>query len=128
MDRPRPPVRAGKCQIGEGEGWGSGLGRSVKPLEIPILLREFEERYEVFDLVILDMIMPRQSGPETFRKMRAIDPQARILMSSGFSENDSTTALIEAGAVGFLSKPYVVSELSREVARHLGVDVDALSG
>jgi two-component system, cell cycle sensor histidine kinase and response regulator CckA len=89
-------------------------------------LREFEERYDQFDLVILDMIMPRQGGAETFRKMRAIDPEARILISSGFSANDSTTALIGAGAVGFLSKPYIVSELSREVARGLGRDLELI--
>ena len=87
-------------------------------------LREFEERHEIFDLVLLDMIMPRQSGAETFRKMRAIDPQALILMSSGFSANDATTELLDAGAVGFLSKPYIVAELSYEVARGLGRDVD----
>jgi two-component system, cell cycle sensor histidine kinase and response regulator CckA len=57
-------------------------------------------------LVILDMAMPRMDGSEAFEAMMAVDPAARILISSGYSEEGRAADLLRKGAKGFLRKPY----------------------
>jgi CheY-like chemotaxis protein len=61
-----------------------------------------------FDLVILDVTMPRMSGRDAFRHLVEVDPAVRVLFSTGFSSED----LIELdGAAGLLGKPYRPNEL-----------------
>ncbi len=79
----------------------------------------FEKARGRFNLVILDLIMPQMSGPEAFRKMRKLHPETPILLTTGYSESDTSTLLIGEGAVGLLQKPYEIDVLSVEVARHI---------
>jgi len=69
------------------------------------------------DLIILDMVMPRLSGKDTFRGLRQINPGAQVLLSSGFSVEGEAQVLLEEGAVGFLQKPYFLLELSQALSR-----------
>ncbi|PKL39435.1 MAG: hypothetical protein CVV41_21160 [Candidatus Riflebacteria bacterium HGW-Riflebacteria-1] len=84
--------------------------------------RDGEEAAELFraishdvDAVILDMVMPRLAGPETFAAMRAINPSVKVLLASGFSINGAASGLLKAGAAGFLQKPYQIDELSQKL-------------
>jgi PAS domain S-box-containing protein len=79
----------------------------------------FAAHHGEIDLVILDLIMPKLGGEDAFAQMRKIDPDAHILIFSGFSQHKTTTSLLAAGAKGFLNKPFDVSELSLYVARHI---------
>ncbi|MDP6546076.1 MAG: response regulator, partial [Phycisphaerae bacterium] len=79
----------------------------------------FEAHHDEIDLVILDLIMPELGGEDAFARMMEIDPDAHILISSGFSQHKTTTSLLAAGAKGFLNKPFDVSELSQYVARYI---------
>ena len=72
-----------------------------------------------FDLVLLDMIMPRTGGPETFQMLRQFQPDLRILLVSGYSLGGEAQALLDAGASGFIQKPWNAAELSRSVAKAL---------
>jgi DNA-binding response OmpR family regulator len=85
----------------------------------------FREQFPVIDLVILDLTMPRLSGQDAFRELRAIDPAARILFSSGYSADD--VADIE-GSLGLLSKPYRPNDLLVAVENALGVPANAMVG
>ncbi|MGQ9713994.1 MAG: GAF domain-containing protein [Anaerolineae bacterium] len=67
------------------------------------------------DLVMLDLIMPRMDGVETFRRLREIKPDARVLISSGYSPDLEGQALLEEGAAGFLQKPYDMDQVLRKV-------------
>jgi DNA-binding NarL/FixJ family response regulator len=71
------------------------------------------------DLVILDMIMPRMGGVACFKEIRAFNPEAKVLISSGFTQEGSMEELWEAGIVGFVKKPYHRAELARIVAQAL---------
>lgn len=71
------------------------------------------------DLVILDMVMPEMGGRETFWQLRAIDPNVRILLMSGYSGDDTIEMLLKAGAMGFLHKPCKATELLSAVNRAL---------
>ena len=58
------------------------------------------------DLVVLDIIMPRMGGRETYERLREINPGVKVLLSSGYSENGQAQDILAAGARGFLQKPY----------------------
>ena len=66
----------------------------------------YESNPGAVDLVLLDMIMPKAGGQETFYHIRSIDPEAKILLSSGFVSEEEVQHLLEQGACGFLSKPH----------------------
>jgi PAS domain S-box-containing protein len=67
------------------------------------------------DLVVLDMIMPGMSGAETFKQLKAVDPQVRVLLSSGYSIDGQAADILDQGCRGFIQKPFSANELSRKV-------------
>ncbi|MCB9476213.1 MAG: PAS domain S-box protein [Deltaproteobacteria bacterium] len=81
---------------------------------------EIFEKYDgQFDLILLDMVMPRLNGEAAFRKMKAIRPDICVLLSSGFSEESVAQDLFTMGVAGFIEKPYDVPQLIKEVDRVL---------
>lgn len=79
----------------------------------------FQEHRERIELVILDLIMPFMDGAETFRRLKAIDPEVRIMIASGYIKEDMKEELDAAGAAGFLSKPFDFGKFEEEVKRAL---------
>jgi two-component system cell cycle sensor histidine kinase/response regulator CckA len=71
-------------------------------------------RHEV-DLVILDMIMPDMSGGETFNRLKAIKPDIKILLSSGYSLNGQASEIMQRGCNGFIQKPFNLKQISRKI-------------
>jgi PAS domain S-box-containing protein len=65
--------------------------------------------------VILDMVMPSMDGREVFRRLRSINPGAKVIVSSGYSHDRDADDLIQQGAVGFVQKPYRIADLLRVV-------------
>jgi DNA-binding response OmpR family regulator len=65
-------------------------------------------------LVLLDLTMPGLSGRDTFQRLLELDPQVRVLFSSGYSAEDASVAN-EERAAGFIAKPYRVDDLLRAV-------------
>jgi two-component system, cell cycle sensor histidine kinase and response regulator CckA len=72
-------------------------------------------------LVILDMIMPDMGGAETYRQLQKINPEVRVLLSSGYSLDGEAQQVMAAGARGFIQKPYRLTALSRKVAEILSL-------
>ena len=72
---------------------------------------EYRERENGVDLVLLDLSMPRQSGVETFRQIRAIRPDAKVILTSGFGQNQALAEFEGQGPAAFLRKPFRVEEL-----------------
>ena len=77
----------------------------------------FRREHGRIDVVLLDMVMPRMSGRECFREIKAIDPEARVIMASGFTADHAVSDLMSEGLVAFLKKPYRQVELLRTLAR-----------
>ena len=71
------------------------------------------------DLVLLDMVMPKLGGHNTFYQLHEIDPDVKVLLSSGFVSEESVTDLLANGAVGFLPKPHRLKALAEELRRIL---------
>jgi CheY-like chemotaxis protein len=72
------------------------------------------------DLVVLDMVMPRMGGLETFRRLIGMDRGARILLCTGYADNDKAQRALKEGAVGLLPKPFTMTELLTRIDRILG--------
>jgi len=83
-------------------------------------LKHYRTHWQAIDLVILDMNMPNMNGPETFAAMRAINPQAKVMVISGYSEDGGVDQLLKNGAMGFIAKPFRTAALEHEVLRILG--------
>jgi CheY-like chemotaxis protein len=80
----------------------------------------YRESWREVDLVILDLIMPRLGGKDTFAALRAINPGVGVLVSSGFSVEGEAQSLLDLGALGFLQKPYQKTELAQKLQEALG--------
>ncbi|MEP7187755.1 MAG: substrate-binding domain-containing protein [Roseiflexaceae bacterium] len=61
--------------------------------------------------VLLDMTMPRMSGEETFRLMRQIKPSVRVLLMSGYNEQEAISHFAGKGLAGFVAKPFTATDL-----------------
>jgi two-component system cell cycle sensor histidine kinase/response regulator CckA len=72
-----------------------------------------------FDLVVLDVNMPRPNGWETIDRLRAIAPELPVLMASGDSSGSEAR---DRGAIGLLPKPYNRRELIAAVSEALAPD------
>jgi PAS domain S-box-containing protein len=78
-------------------------------------LQLYRQQQGQIDLVILDLIMPGMGGSKCLEELLRMDPQAQILIASGYSPDASTKGTLETGAKGFVSKPYDTSQLLKLV-------------
>ena len=62
-------------------------------------------------LVLLDLTMPHMDGEETLRELRALEPKVRVVMSSGYDEQDLASRFAGKGLMGFVQKPYTLAQL-----------------
>lgn len=80
----------------------------------------FRQHAEEVRCVILDLTMPRTDGVTTFREIRKIRSDAKVILSSGFAEREVLRKFDGEGLNGFLQKPYRLKNLQEELARALG--------
>ncbi len=88
------------------------------------LAEDGEKAIEMFRLhqheiavVILDMIMPKMAAGDILLKLRELDPNVRILLSTGYSKDGKAQELLQQGIQGFVQKPYGISDLLTQVRR-----------
>jgi two-component system cell cycle sensor histidine kinase/response regulator CckA len=70
---------------------------------------------DIIDLVILDIVMPVMNGSEAYSILKKINPQIKVLLSSGYSVNESVTKMLDNGCQGFIQKPFNLIQLSQKV-------------
>ena len=80
-----------------------------------------EEPGASFDLVVLDLVLPRAGGADVFRRLRALFPELPVLLSSGNVEEGLLDPDLRAGVAGVLAKPYRPLDLVAAVAKVLEV-------
>jgi nitrogen-specific signal transduction histidine kinase/CheY-like chemotaxis protein len=80
----------------------------------------FRENAGVVSLVILDMIMPKMSGAETYEKLKEIRKDVKVLISSGYSMNGLPERVNLDGNDGFIQKPYELKHLFHKLREMLG--------
>ena len=77
----------------------------------------YRETPNEIDLVLLDMVMPKMGGHTTFYQLKNLDPDVKVLLSSGFVSAASVKDLQDNGAAGFLPKPHRIKDLAFELRR-----------
>ena len=75
----------------------------------------FGEWCDKIDMVILDMIMPDIGGGEVYDRIKEIDPQVKVLLSSGYSIDGQATDILERGCNSFIQKPFNMAVLSNKI-------------
>ena len=66
-------------------------------------------------IVILDLIMPGMGGGEVFDRLKEIDTDVKVLLSSGYSINGQAAEILNRGCDGFIQKPFKLNELSKKM-------------
>jgi signal transduction histidine kinase/ActR/RegA family two-component response regulator len=97
--------------------------RMLKKLGYKFLIAQSgQEALELFateknhiDLVILDMIMPGMGGKDTYEALKKINPDVKILLSSGYSISGEAMELINRGCNGYIQKPFSYTQLSQRM-------------
>lgn len=84
-------------------------GNGVEALEV------CRRQKNALSQVILDLIMPEMGAKQCLEELLKIDPDAKVVISSGFSVNGPTKTAVERGAGGFVDKPFDMSQLLQTV-------------
>jgi DNA-binding response OmpR family regulator len=81
-------------------------------------LEVYEKEQGNISLVILDIVMPRMNGKECLQGLLKMNPEVKVLISSGVAQEDRVKDVVDLGAKGALLKPYglkILLEKVREV-------------
>ena len=93
-----------------------GLGYRVEVAESgEAAVDRFRRAGGAFDLVILDLVMPRMDGEMTYRALREIDRDVRVILSSGYRLDDRVRKILDEGSAGFIQKPFGLEALSVKI-------------
>jgi PAS domain S-box-containing protein len=79
----------------------------------------YRSHAQEIDLILLDMIMPGLTGKEVFNHLKNVEPNVRVVISSGDTTDKRVLETLDNGALGTLQKPYRMEALSDVVKRHL---------
>jgi CheY-like chemotaxis protein len=72
----------------------------------------YKENKDKIALVLLDMVMPRMGGGEAYDRMKEINPNVKVLLSSGYSIDSEAKEILARGCDAFIQKPFGMQELS----------------
>ena len=75
----------------------------------------YEKKREKIDMVILDMIMPDMGGGETYDQLKEMNPDIKVLLSSGYSIDGEAKKILARGCDGFIQKPFNMRDLSQKI-------------
>lgn len=89
-------------------------------------LRKIEEGQ--YDLLILDLMMPKMNGLEVLQRVRASHPEIIVIMVTGLAQDDSAEKALALGAYAYLPKPFDPEELKLVVQRALAERVQPKAG
>ncbi len=80
----------------------------------------YRKNRDEIDIVVLDMVMPNMGGGEAYDKMREINPNVKVLLSSGYSIESKAKEILARGCDAFIQKPFGMREVSAKIREVLG--------
>jgi PAS domain S-box-containing protein len=83
-------------------------------------IKIYTKNNEKIDMVILDIIMPVMAGDATYYKLKEINPDIKVLLSSGGGIDSKVSELLNCGCNGFIQKPFNMKVLSKKIREILG--------
>ncbi len=87
-------------------------------------IAQYKKHWQEIGLVILDIVMPKMSGEETFKHLKQINPDVKVLLTSGYNLNSKMQKFLDQGAHEFLQKPYHFYALLAKMRKILAEDQD----
>jgi NarL family two-component system response regulator LiaR len=103
-------VRTGLRALIDTEAGLELIGEAEDGIEVVYKARALDP-----DVILTDLVMPRQDGIAAIREIKAEDPNARILVLTSFDEDEKVFAAIKAGALGYLLKDASPQELLQAI-------------
>ncbi len=85
----------------------------------------YQNESKEFDLIVLDLVMPKQSGEEVLAEILKLNSEAKVIMSGGFAETTSKAKLLKLGARSHINKPYRMHKLLGTVRSVLDGSADS---
>jgi PAS domain S-box-containing protein len=82
-------------------------------------LERFRECTVPIRVTLMDLTMPHLDGVETFLELRRLDPACRVILTSGYNQQEAVEEFIGKGLTGFLQKPFLTAELVRALRQAL---------
>lgn len=82
-------------------------------------LAVYQQRQDEIQVVLLDLQMPQMGGEETYRRLRLIRPDVRVILSSGYSDTEALGRFAGKDLAGFIKKPYTAAQLAEVVRQAL---------
>ncbi len=95
---------------------GYGVTTAINGIDA---IDEYKRNHDKYDLVILDMIMPKMNGREICEKLKNINPKIKVILSSGYSLESQAIEIIKLGCIEFIQKPFDIKKLSQKVSEAL---------
>ncbi len=106
-------LKSGKAML-ERRGYSTIMAESgERAVEI------YEKEKELIDLVILDVGMPGMGGHKCLEHLLKIDPGIKVIIVTGYAPSGKVKETLESGAVGFIAKPFLLTDVLKRVREHL---------
>lgn len=86
------------------------------PLEA---IQIFTERHAEIALVFIDMMMPEMSGKQLYKEFTKIDLNKKVIVLSGYADDQEIQSLLDEGIAGFVQKPVSIKTLSGIIEQNL---------
>lgn len=78
-------------------------------------VKMYKKHHDKIAMIILDMIMSGMGGREIYRQLKEINPEVKVLLSSGYSLDDQALTIMDFGCHGFIQKPFNMKDLSKKI-------------
>jgi two-component system cell cycle sensor histidine kinase/response regulator CckA len=75
----------------------------------------YRKNWNDIDIVLLDMVMPHMGGAKAYEWMKEINPNVKVILSSGYSMEGQATEILNRGCDSFIQKPFTMRELSKRI-------------
>ena len=75
----------------------------------------FNDKKDHIDLVVLDVIMPDENGTTTYKRLKRINPEIRVLISTGFGRDRNIEEILTDSHNGFIQKPFKFKEFIKKI-------------
>jgi len=112
----------GFIDVSSKKGEGTAFNIYLPASEKPPVKKKGKEALDIYKrsmdkihLIVLDMIMPEMGGEETYNRLKKINPDVKVLLSSGYSLEGRATEILEQGCNGFIQKPFNIESLSNKI-------------
>lgn len=103
-------VRAVSARILESFGFKTIMAQDGRDA-----LKKFTEHQKDITMVLMDLTMPHMDGEQAFRELRKIQPDVKVLLMSGFNEQEAINRFTGKGLSGFIQKPFKLEEIQEKL-------------